>query len=451
MCAQCTSSGVPGPSVQMLERALTHSQASTSTAAPLRRPEQAQAPQQQRPVHAEASGKPRVAGEVAMQALGSGWHGCTGWKWCAPWALLSIVGRACALHVHVPYSSGALRCSPAARAFNPAALTDVSLSTPSPAARVTPAKLAALSAALHMPVKQIQDLVLQQPELLEPEPEELQLIMARLGQELGMGPHDVRVLLVRYPRLALQTEPAQLKQSAQALAAAMGIKLEEVLHAAGSVPSILKREPGALALRLKRTAEVLGMVQPAKMLRVASEAPQFLTEPPSGVEKRLERACLVLRKPRRLVARAVVSGGQPDLLFMSPRILANKLRAIQAILDKQARHVHTIALACPSLLRADLDRVRATFEALPQLTGLTEGHAYAMVCHAPGLILEPVEKVAGRARFLRRAVAAVPSWGQQWARFSPALVADCLTRSRATYARVEYLLASQKVGAGMLG
>jgi hypothetical protein len=52
---------------------------------------------------------------------------------------------------------------------------------------------------------------------------------------------------------------------------------------------------------------------------------------------------------------------------------------LQSILDKDGRHVQTLLLACPQLLRAHMNGVRASYGVLPALTSRGVNHAYAMV------------------------------------------------------------------------
>jgi len=327
---------------------------------------------------------------------------------------------------------------------------------PSASARqITPAKLAALSSLLHIPVKELQERVLQAPGaayLIKSQPEALQAALQRAKQELGMSDHDARCALAQEPELIVSSQPGALQAAAAKLASALGVAPSDVASAAAAVPSILRRDPATVSTRLKAVSQTMGAAPLKAVLRAAAAAPQLLTVSPRCLGVRLKLAAAVFRKPPRLVVRAVMLRsphhpfGCADLLFMSPRILVNKLRVLQAIIDKETRHIAALALACPQLLRCDLDSLQETYRALPQLTGLSEGHAYAMVCHSPELLLEDAMTVTARMRTLWRAMSACTAWAQQWQKLSPAQAADCLNATRATYTRLEFLATSQQAG-----
>jgi hypothetical protein len=55
------------------------------------------------------------------------------------------------------------------------------------------------------------------------------------------------------------------------------------------------------------------------------------------------------------------------------------MQVLQSILDKDARQVQALVLACPPLLRTHMNGVRASYEVLPSLISRGANHAYAMV------------------------------------------------------------------------
>ncbi|KAF5834645.1 hypothetical protein DUNSADRAFT_8569 [Dunaliella salina] len=228
---------------------------------------------------------------------------------------------------------------------------------------------------------------------------------------------------------------------AATLAQALGVTQEEVVRLAASAPSVLSRPPGPLAERFRRLGEVLEGVPMARVLRMAAEEPSYLSYRPPSIDRRIQAMRLLFRKPRHKIVHMLTR--QPDLVFMSPRILHNKLKVLQRIFNKEPRLVIPIIMRTPKLLRTDMDKVRECYELLEGLMGLpSRSYTFAMVCHAPAMLLEGKTRLVGRFRCISHATRGAPHWAKQWRKLYPAQRADCMLVTPVTYSRLEFLLAT---------
>jgi hypothetical protein len=175
-----------------------------------------------------------------------------------------------------------------------------------------------------MSAKDVQDLLQRQPVLAEADAAQLAASMASARQELGINGRSVRLLVRREPKMLLRMTSSQISEAAQRLAGELRVPKSAVLKAASTAPSILRRDPAVVSSRLHSMSAKLGGISMPDMLQLVAGAPQYLTEAPSKLERRLAEACRALHRPPRLVVKALLL--QADLLFMSPRILANKLK-----------------------------------------------------------------------------------------------------------------------------
>jgi hypothetical protein len=240
-----------------------------------------------------------------------------------------------------------------------------------------------MSHALHMPVRRLQQLLPRVPLLARSSPQQVQNVLQALHTQLGFSPCEARRMVVHASALVLNVPPQQLASRAAALAQLLKTQPKAVLAAAGSAPSLLHRDPAVLGTHLLRMSAALGGLTAPDMLQLAAGAPQFLTASPAAVSKRLAEASTTLRRPPHLVVRALFR--QPDLLFLSPRILANKVRVLQRILNRPKRLVTPLVLACPALLRSDMDGVRAAYSVLPAIARRDADFAFAMVRGSKGM------------------------------------------------------------------
>mmetsp|Transcript_17275 Transcript_17275/g.37266 ORF Transcript_17275/g.37266 Transcript_17275/m.37266 type:complete len:817 (+) Transcript_17275:245-2695(+) len=313
---------------------------------------------------------------------------------------------------------------------------------PSVSGPMNPARLAALSQLLRMPLKMVERLLERNPRLLQITPDGLQLQLEQLSRELRLPQRTITAMFCKQPGLLAHTPAADVRIRAEALASELRVPPADVVQWARRIPVVLRRHPSVVRRRLKRLAELYG-VEVKAMAQMASEAPQYLTDSYTSIQSRLQAMCKMLHRPQRLVVRMLQR--QPDLVFISPRVLANKLKVLQAILNKDHRHIVTLVMRTPKLLRSPLDAVRATFKGLPGLMGLQEGVVYAMACHEPALLLEPLPALTQRLRRIRRATQASSTWAQEWKKMNPAQLADCLLVTNVTYQRLDFL-AAQKQG-----
>lgn len=143
-------------------------------------------------------------------------------------------------------------------------------------------------------------------------------------------------------------------------------------------------------------------------------------------------------------------GGSADLHATNSHMHACNLQILQSILQKEFRHVVTLALKCPKLVTTDMTSARQAFYGLSRMLALDQGTVYAMVCHAPELLTQQLPRLTQRHRRLQRALGLCPAWEEQWRRLSPARRADCLTCTVSTYLRLEFLLVSNQVRHGAM-
>ncbi len=177
------------------------------------------------------------------------------------------------------------------------------------AAGVTPAKLAALSSALAMPVKQLQRQVHERPQLLQVPAEQLATAHQALRQGLGLPRHAARLMLTHHPAAAARTPPAELRARAARVAALLGrgVTQQHVMAAAaeGNV-SLLTRQPDVVAVRLQQLAAALAPSSSSggggaaglsllEVLGMVGRAPELLTKPPAVVARRLDECLAVLQ------------------------------------------------------------------------------------------------------------------------------------------------------------
>lgn len=115
----------------------------------------------------------------------------------------------------------------------------------------SPVKLAALSAVLRLPVKDVQELVARSPQLLQLSDEQLTHHLQQLQVELSFSAHRARSAIVHQPHVVLPlAQSGQLVATAHQLATALGLPLGDVTSACSSAPSLLKRPAADIVRQL---------------------------------------------------------------------------------------------------------------------------------------------------------------------------------------------------------
>ncbi|KAL6753637.1 hypothetical protein V8C86DRAFT_2723104 [Haematococcus lacustris] len=248
---------------------------------------------------------------------------------------------------------------------------------PDTKASLSPQQLELLSQALHVPVAPLQTLLQSCPELHHVSGAQLSAAISKVATELQLPLSDARALAARQPVMVLQAQPGELATATAMLAEHLALPFCKVATAAVSIPSILKRDPAVVQARLSAMATVLGSLPMHVMLRMAAAAPEYLTARPAALSRRLALYSRLLGRPTHMLLGALQQ--QPDLVFLGPRVLLNKVKVLQSVLNKPLRQVLPLVLACPELMRADMDQVRQAQEVLAKQVSKSSGHAYAMV------------------------------------------------------------------------
>eukprot|EP00798_Chlamydomonas_sp_ICE-L_P024077 gene24077-9655_t len=408
--------------------------------------------------------------------------------------------------------------------------------------RITPAKLAAISELLHMPLKMVETLVDKNPRLVSVEPEELRQRMQDLSRALGLKPREVTNMVSKQPMLLFGSRPRvsrsgvgsrslrrndssslesshtggsgrttaaassntkvftngrpqgispssnslnalrncsgrllstpsdsipshvddhssdsdpacaiqpgeAVQNQARYLAQELKVSEKEIFSWAVTAPSILRRNPDVIVQRVRRFAEMYGLdIVPTG--RLVCAAPQHFTDSYACIERRLEALCTLTGKDRRAITKMLRK--QPDLVCVSSRILVNKTKVLQAILEKKLSHVVKLVLVCPALLHTDLTHVQSIYKWLPNALGKEKGFVYAMVCRNPSLLMDSPTHYISRLNSLYKAFFRCSEWEAEWKKLSPAKLADCLSGTCATFARLDYLVARQAEGEAVM-
>ena len=107
---------------------------------------------------------------------------------------------------------------------------------------MSPSRLAALSHALDMPLAMVHRLAERCPQLLVPEPDDLDHHLHSLASELGLSRSLAINMTCHQPRLVLDAKPGELLSRAVALTAALNGENVEERWAGGTLTAALNGE-----------------------------------------------------------------------------------------------------------------------------------------------------------------------------------------------------------------
>ncbi len=307
-----------------------------------------------------------------------------------------------------------------------------------------PAYLKGLSAVLHLEGRHAQALLDKHPFLGGIELAELQRRVDELAALMRLPGKQVAFMVTKQPRYLLLTPLEEVERSIQQLAASLGVQPGSVVRWSATTPSVLKRSSDILQARVARLAELWSTSERAA-LAIAQQEAQYLTDSLPSIQRRSTALRQILMLPRASLPRLLAK--QPDALFMSPRIMNNKLKVLMAILGRDRVAAGLVIAKAPGLLRCNLTAARANYEALQALLGRQEGYVFAMMCHQPRLLLERGDALQQRALRLKGLAGACEPWQREWQQLRPPQTEECLARGASRLERLEYLVACGRQGA----
>ncbi len=299
-----------------------------------------------------------------------------------------------------------------------------------------------------MPITRVETILRASPPAVQQmEPEQVVQRLRELCSEFGLRPRQVVFMFAHQPGCMLLTPIPQLKEKLREVAAALQVPEGAVLRAALTIPSILCRSTDTVKRRVVAYAQLL-KCSPLDVLHIMARGPEYLTDTPSSVRARMTALGCVIGRPRCTIAAMLQA--RPDLVCMSAKVMNTKVNGLMSILDKHKRHVVTLIVKCPELLRCDLNRTRAVFQGLQAALLKREGFVYAMTCHAPQLLLLSPRVMHQRCIALRRCLAASEGWQQQFAQLRPPSVARLLLNRRQSLSAMVFLAERRQAGAVQL-
>ncbi|GFR43885.1 hypothetical protein Agub_g5014 [Astrephomene gubernaculifera] len=312
------------------------------------------------------------------------------------------------------------------------------------AGRVTPAKLAALSHLLRLPITRVEELLQRSPAAVrQMEPQHVAQRLRGICSALGVTPKQATFMTTKQPAYMLLTPLEAMRAKVLELAAALQVPPAAVHRTALTIPSILHRSTAVVQRRVQAYS-VLLRCTPLDVLHIMARGPEYLSDTPSSVRQRMTALGFVLQRPRCTIAAMLQA--RPDLVSMSGKVMNTKVKGLMCIMNKEKRHVVTLVVKTPALLRCNLDAARAVFEGLQGMLRKREGFVYAMVCHAPHLLLLPPPGLHQRCSALRRCLAASPVWCEQFQQLRPPGVAQLLLNRRSSLSALVFLTQRQRAG-----
>jgi hypothetical protein len=178
---------------------------------------------------------------------------------------------------------------------------------------------------------------------------------------------------------------------------------------------------------------------------MVAQAPELLSDSAPSIHKRAD-ALRSIFKLKPVCAQRLVAA-YPSALFMSPRIMNNKLKVLMAIMHKDARIIGRVVVCkTPQLLRRNLEHVRICYQLLPLLLQRSEGFVFGMAAHNGRLLLAPAAKLLVRGARLQAALQLVPAWQQQWQSLRPPQAEEGFAANYSRFERLEFLVATQQAG-----
>ncbi|KAF6262149.1 hypothetical protein COO60DRAFT_1625076 [Scenedesmus sp. NREL 46B-D3] len=311
-------------------------------------------------------------------------------------------------------------------------------------------QLAAFCGALQLPVTNAQRLLDQHPQLLVLQPADVHTHVQQLADTLGVSAAAAAYMCSRWP-LQLLLRPAQaVLQAAQRLADALQLtSSQRVVAAACHAPALLARPLPGVLQRLQGVCSWFA-VAPAHALCMVAQAPELLSDSAPSIQKRAV-ALRGIFKLRPVCAQRLVAA-YPSALFMSPRIMNNKLKVLMAIMHKDARIIgRVVVYKTPQLLRRNLEHVRICYQLLPLLLQRSEGFVFGMAAHNGRLLLAPAPKLLVRGARLQAALQLVPGWQQQWQQLRPPQAEEGFAANYSRFERLEFLHSHHLCSASVTG
>ncbi|GIL98517.1 hypothetical protein Vretimale_3887 [Volvox reticuliferus] len=316
------------------------------------------------------------------------------------------------------------------------------------AGRITPLKLARLSEVLRLPVMRVETILQRSPAAVHHmEPEHVAHRLKELCLALYILPKQAAFMVSKQPAYMLLTPLSEIRAKIQQLSDTLGVPAVAVLRTALTVPSILRRST-AFTERRVRAYSTLLRCTPLDVLHIMARGPEYMSDTPSSVRQRMTALGYVLRRPQCTIAAMLQA--RPDLAFMSGKVMNTKVNGLMCIMDKQKHHVVTLVVKLPALLRCNLDSVRHAFGGLQDLLQKREGFVYAMVCHAPSLLLLTPRSLHQRCTALQRCLEASPEWREQFTQLRPPGVAQLVLNRRSSLSVMMYLTQQRRGGTAHL-
>lgn len=199
---------------------------------------------------------------------------------------------------------------------------------------MTPRKLSQLCDTLGLPLKRVEALLQEHPEVKQLDIGSIEERIAQLAAQFNVPRDSALYLVSTQAYYYLCTPLADISARVKLLANRLAVPECAVTKAASCVPSLLQREPEVMVRKVAQRATLLD-ADCLQALHAISRAPELLSHSPGVIRKRLSAINLITRAAPRLICRMVCA--QPDVVFLSPRIINNKIKVLMAILSKAKR------------------------------------------------------------------------------------------------------------------
>lgn len=312
--------------------------------------------------------------------------------------------------------------------------------TPSPPANgVTPAVISKLADVLCVPDKGVQDLLAKHPQLASLCAADIQHKIETISSALQLSRQEVAFMVYKQPVFCLETPVDDIVLKLDCFSQCLQLPRSDISKFWAVCPSATKREASAVHSRIHRVCSLFGWDH-RDGLRIIASAPEFLTASYKGLEKRSLALASVLQIPLRRVSAMLRK--QPDLLFMSPRIMQNKVRVLSSIFDRPYHEVVMLVVKAPKLLRSDMDKIRCRHEQMQKSFGRTADFAFCMISRHPRMLYHSAASLTKKAKCIKHVLISHNGWMHEWHAMSPEACQECISATLVSYRRLEYIIAT---------
>lgn len=273
------------------------------------------------------------------------------------------------------------------------------------------------------------------------DPDRIRQCVCELSAALRLEIPEVARMVHKQPRYYLSAPVEEVVGKVEELAAALAVEPSVVIHWSTLVPSVLCRTTSYLSKRVRTLSSWLRL-DPERTVRVMMKEPEMMRDSYAGMLKRIQALKRILHIPYSALRYMIAH--RPDVIFMSDRIVNNKVKVLMSILDKDRFTTGVLVAKCPTLLRRNLNYVREVYTKLPVWLGRPQEYVFAMTCHHPRVLLEPRRVLQQKILRIRKYLRFSAGWTRQWHSLQPAEMEELMSSpvTQVRLQRLEYLITS---------